>query len=52
MQTHIEFYKKSINVDAKDGSAKKFYKNFGFKKLLDEENHLYISIQKAKNSMS
>lgn len=41
-----------ITVDAKDGRAKKFYKNFGFEKLLDEKNHLYISIQSVKNSFS
>jgi len=41
-----------ITVDAKDDSAKKFYQYFGFEELLDEENHLYISIQKVRNSIS
>jgi GNAT superfamily N-acetyltransferase len=41
-----------ITVDAKDDNAKKFYKNFGFEELLDEKNHLYISIEKVRNSMS
>jgi predicted GNAT family N-acyltransferase len=39
-----------ITVDAKDENAKSFYKNFGFKELLDERNHLYISIEKVRNS--
>lgn len=39
-----------IAVDAKDDSAKKFYQYFGFEELLDEENHLYISVQKVRNS--
>ncbi len=41
-----------ITVDAKDENAKKFYKYFGFEELLDEENHLYISIEKVKKSFS
>lgn len=41
-----------ITVDAKDDNAKKFYENFGFEELLDEKNHLYISIEKVRNSMS
>lgn len=40
-----------ITVDAKDDNAKKFYENFGFRELLDEENHLYISIEKIRNSI-
>ena len=41
-----------ITVDAKDDNARKFYKHFGFEELLDEKNHLYISIEKVKNSIS
>lgn len=40
-----------ITVDAKNDNAKKFYQNFGFEKLSDEENHLYISLQKVRNSI-
>lgn len=41
-----------ITVDAKDGNARKFYENFGFEALLDEKNHLYISIEKVRSSRS
>ena len=41
-----------ITVDAKDDNARKFYENFGFEELLDEKNHLYISIEKVRNSRS
>jgi len=41
-----------ITVDAKDDNAKKFYENFGFEELPDEKNHLYISIEKVRNSRS
>lgn len=41
-----------ITVDAKDDNARKFYENFGFEELLDEKNHLYISIKKVRNSRS
>lgn len=40
-----------ITVDAKDDNAKKFYEHFGFEELSDEKNHLYISIEKVKNSI-
>jgi GNAT superfamily N-acetyltransferase len=40
-----------ITVEAKSENAKNFYKNFGFEELLDEENHLYISIEKVQSSM-
>lgn len=40
-----------ITVDAKDAGAKKFYEHFGIEQLLDEENHLFISIEKVKNSI-
>ncbi|HYW35709.1 MAG TPA: GNAT family N-acetyltransferase [Balneolaceae bacterium] len=39
-----------ITVDAKDKNAKKFYTYFGFDKLVDEEKHLYISIEKVRKS--
>lgn len=41
-----------ITVDAKDENAKSFYKSFGFEELLDEKNHLYISIKKVQNSLT
>lgn len=41
-----------ITVDAKDDNAKKFYERFGFQELVDEKNHLYISIEKVRNSQS
>ena len=28
-----------------------FINHFGFEELLDEENHLYISIEKVRNSI-
>lgn len=40
-----------ITVDAKDDNAKKFYKRFGFQELVDEKKHLYISIEKVRNSI-
>ena len=40
-----------ITVDAKDDNAKKFYQNFGFEELLDEKNHLYISLEKVRISI-
>lgn len=40
-----------ITVDAKDENAKNFYKRFGFEELLDEKNHLYISLKKVQNSL-
>ena len=40
-----------ITVDAKDDNARKFYEHFGFEELLDEKNHLYLSIEKVKKSI-
>jgi GNAT superfamily N-acetyltransferase len=37
-----------ISVDAKDQAAKQFYRHFGFSELLDDANHLYISLKKVK----
>lgn len=41
-----------ITVEAKDENVKKFYKGFGFEELLDEDNHLYISVEKVRNSLA
>jgi GNAT superfamily N-acetyltransferase len=38
-----------IIVDAKDG-AKEFYKKFGFIEFIDEENKLFITVKKVRNS--
>ena len=38
-----------IIVDAKDG-AKEFYKKFGFTEFIDEQNKLFITVKKVRNS--
>jgi len=39
-----------IIVDAKDG-AEEFYKKFGFTEFIDEENKLFITVKKVRNSL-
>jgi predicted GNAT family N-acyltransferase len=41
-----------ITVEAKDEAAKQFYQRYGFEALSDEQQHLFISVKKVKNSFS
>ncbi len=38
----------AIEVDAIDNVAKSFYTHFGFESLLDDKNHMYLTIKKIK----
>ena len=39
---------RAIEVDAIDDAARRFYTKFGFKSLLDDRNHLFLSIKAVR----
>jgi len=39
---------RAVEVDAIDDAAARFYLKFGFKPLLDDEHHLYLSMQAVR----
>ncbi|MFT3712986.1 MAG: GNAT family N-acetyltransferase [Archangium sp.] len=41
-----------LEVRAKDASARAFYEHFGFKRVLDDEFHLYLSLKAVRRALS
>jgi hypothetical protein len=39
---------RAIEVDAIDDAARRFYTTFGFKSLLDDRNHLFVSMRAVR----
>lgn len=35
----------AVEVRAKESKAKQFYEHFGFRRMLDDEHHLYLSVR-------
>lgn len=41
----------ALEVRAKDGKARAFYEHFGFRRMLDDDSHLYLSLKSVRRAL-